>query len=82
MKSKEQFGWSCGYERIYGNSLPDNERCRCHSSKLYDNKEEAARAGLRHKAHPESVCVYSTKSGYIGLAVGINFNSPKIISNT
>jgi hypothetical protein len=79
MKQKEQFGWSCGYRRSYGNFHADNECCTCHSTKLYDTKEDAARAGLRHKLHPDSVYVYSTKTGYIGLAVGINFNSAKII---
>lgn len=79
MKKKEEFGWSCGYERIHGNYHPDNERCMCKSSKLYATKEEAARAGLRHKAHPHSVGVWSTIKGYIGLAVGINFNAPKTV---
>jgi hypothetical protein len=79
MKQKEQFGWSCGYERIHGNFHPDNERCRCQSTKLYATKEEAARAGLRHKPHPDSVGVYSTIKGYVGLATGINFNSAKVI---
>lgn len=79
MKRKEKFKWVCGYERIHGSFHPDNERCICHSKKLYDTKEEAARAGLRHNAHPHSVGVYSTITGYVGLAVGINFNSEKVI---
>lgn len=76
---KEKFEWSCGYERIYGSYHADNERCNCRSKKLYDSKEDAARAGLRHKAHPNSVGIVSSKTGYVGLAVGINFNSPKKI---
>ena len=76
----EKFGWSCGYERIYGNFHADNERCVCRSKKMYDTKEDAARAGLRyHKVHSDDVAVYSDTTGYIGLATGINFNSPKII---
>jgi hypothetical protein len=81
MKQKEKFQWSCGYEKIYGNFHADNERCRHHSKKLFDTKEDAARAGLRHKEHLDSVFVHSTISGYVGLAVGITFNSPKTIGN-
>ncbi len=79
MKKQEKFGWSCNYSRVHGRDHPDNEYCRCHSNKEWDTKEDAARAGLRHKEHPHSVGVYSTKTGYIGLAVGLNFNAPKII---
>lgn len=74
MNAKEKFIWKCGYSHI----RPD-EKCECQSKREYGTKEEAARAGLQHKPHPNSVGVYSTKTGYIGLAVGLNFNAGKII---
>jgi hypothetical protein len=70
---KEQFGWSCGYERIYGSYHADNERCMCNSDKMFDTILEAARAGLEHK-HKDSTYVFSTKKGYVGLANGLYFN--------
>lgn len=79
MKLKEQFGWACWYEQIFVGGQREDVRCTCHSTKLYDAKEDAARAGLRHKDHPHAVGVYSTTRGYIGLAEGINFNAAKII---
>lgn len=84
MKQKnqtEQFKWSCGYEQIFAGGQREDVLCSCHSTKLYATKEDAARAGLRHKAHPHSVGVYSTVRGYVGLAVGINFNAAKVIGS-
>ena len=31
-------------------------------------------AGMNHKHHSDSVYIYSSKTGYIGLAEGLNFN--------
>jgi len=70
----ETFGWKCGYEKIYGNSHADNERCTSECRKMYDNINDAIRSGLNHKHHRESVYIYSSKNGYIGLAEGLNFN--------
>lgn len=76
MKNIEKFGWICGYEHINGSFHADHERCTAHSIKLYDRKEDAASAALKyHKKHSDSVAVYSTTKGYIGLAVGLNFNT-------
>lgn len=71
---KEKFGWRCGYEKIYGSFHADNERCTSVCRKEYDTIEDAIESSLHHKQHRSSVYVYSTKSGYIGLAEGLNFN--------
>jgi collagenase-like PrtC family protease len=71
---KEKFGWRCGYEKIYGGFHADNERCTSACRKKYDSLDDAIRAALQHKTHRSSVYVYSTKTGYIGLAEGLNFN--------
>lgn len=72
-KSKETYGWKCGYEKVYGSFHGDNERCTCSSSKMYESMNDAVTAALRH-THRHSVYVYSSKRGYIGLAEGLNFN--------
>ena len=82
MKNKEQFSWFCGFEHVdhFGPSGERRtKRCHCRSKKMYDTKEEAAQAGVRHVTHPHSVAVWSTKKGYIGLAIGIHFNAPKTV---
>ena len=71
---KETFGWECGHEKIYGSFHVDNERCVAECRKMYDNINDAIRAGMNHKHHSDSVYIYSSKTGYIGLAVGLNFN--------
>lgn len=75
---KEKFGWSCQWARIYGSFHADNERCSAHCRKEFDSKEDAARAALNaHPQHRKDLCVWSTKTGYIGLAEGINFHITK-----
>jgi hypothetical protein len=71
---KETFGWKCGHEKIYGSFHVDNERCVAECRKMYDNINDAIRDGMNHKHHSDSVYIYSSKTGYIGLAVGLNFN--------
>lgn len=70
---KEQYGWRCGYERIYGNFHADNERCNCSSEKMYTSIDDALTDALQH-THRNSVYIYSSTRGYIGLAEGLNFN--------
>ena len=72
-RTKKQYGWRCGYEKVYGSFHGDNERCTCSSSKMYESMNDAVTAALRH-THRHSVYVYSSKRGYIGLAEGLNFN--------
>jgi hypothetical protein len=69
---KEKYGWACGYEKIYGSFHDDNERCTCKSRKLFDTKEDAIRASMKH-VHSDSVYVYSANKGYVGLSVGLAF---------
>ena len=77
-KSKKGFGWTCGYEKCYGNYHPDNERCSARSRKHFDTQEDAARAALNaHGTHARDLCVYSHKNGYVGTAVGLNFHNTK-----
>jgi len=71
---KEQFGWACGYERIYGGYHADNERCICSSKNTFESVQDAARAAIKHR-HTNSTYIYSNKKGYVGLAVGLHFNS-------
>jgi hypothetical protein len=73
-RSKETFGWKCGHEKIYGSFHADNERCEVGCRKTFANINDAIRAGLNHKHHFDSVYIYSSKTGYIGLAEGLNFN--------
>jgi len=71
---KEKFGWRCGYERIYGSFHADNERCDCKSEKFFDNKNDAIRDSLKNHEHKDSVYVFSTCTGYVGLSKGLQFN--------
>lgn len=73
MNRKEKYGWSCGYEKIYGSYHADNERCLCKGKTMFKSKEDAILASLDH-SHNDSVFVYSTKTGYIGLSKGLLFN--------
>lgn len=73
-RSKETFGWKCGYEKSYGNFHADNERCASECRETFTTIGDAIRAGLSHKEHRDSVYIYSSKTGYIGLAEGLNFN--------
>ena len=73
MKNTEKYGWACGYEKIYGSFHADNERCNCKSKQLFETKESAINASMRH-THADSVYVFSNKKGYIGLSSGLRFN--------
>ena len=72
-RTKKQYGWRCGYEKVYGSFHGDNERCTCSSSKMYESMNDAVTAALRH-THRNSVYIYSSTQGDIGLAEGLNFN--------
>lgn len=76
MNKKEKYGWACGYEKIYGSYHADNERCGCRGKKMFDIKENAVRASLKHN-HADSVYIFSSKKGYIGLSRGLQFNITK-----
>lgn len=76
MNRKEKYGWACGHEKIYGSFHGDNERCLCRGTKMFGSKEDAIRASLRHR-HPDSVYIYSSKKGYIGLSHGLYFNGAR-----
>jgi hypothetical protein len=73
MTQIEQFGWTCGYEQIYGNYQVGNDRCNCKSVKTFDLLQDAVKDAINH-CHTNYTYIHSDKRGYVGLAVGLNFH--------
>ena len=69
----EQFKWACGHSELREGKI---HYCNSKSNVEYNNVIDASRNAIKnHKCHCDSVYVYSTIKGYIGLAQGLMFNN-------
>lgn len=77
MKSNINYNWACGYQCIVPFDNAIDEKCNCHDGPFPTLEKAISDALKNHNKHKCSIYIWSPTEGYIGLIVGLNFNSKK-----